>query len=165
MSAGAVLATCNGSEPRGREVQARPKEGGKAMEEDALIRGPEGVCKPASPPILPPGKDSLGAPLPPPCSAHPAWSHRGKVMLLHHGKIYSCAEGTNNIPYLPTLYSRGLQLQQQQSTFPSMPTDFIEQSKAIGRQRLCPGRSPRSWGCRVGTGLRGEEKEGGSPWL
>lgn len=112
---------------------------------------------PASPPILPPGKDSLGAPLPPPCSTHPAWSHRGKVMLLRHGKIYPCAEGANNIPYLPTLHSRGLQLQQQQSTFPSMPADFIEQSKAIGRQRLCPGRSPRSWGCRVGEERRRRE--------
>lgn len=55
----------------------------------------------------------------------------------------------------------------KQSTFPSVP-NFTGQSKAIGGQGLCPGRSPRFWGCCIGTGLTGEEEEeeeGGSPRL
>lgn len=36
MSRGAVLVTCNGRDPRGKDVEVRIKESGKVMEEDAL---------------------------------------------------------------------------------------------------------------------------------
>ena len=44
---GAVPVVCSRREPWGQEMQAGPEESGKAMEEDVLVRGPEGFCKPA----------------------------------------------------------------------------------------------------------------------
>lgn len=86
-------------------------------------------------------------------------------MLSHHSKVYSCAEGANSLPYMPSTAEAYSSINNKQSTFPLVPPDFIEQSKVIQRQHLCPGRNPRSWGCCVGMGLIGEEEEEGIPWL
>lgn len=107
--------------------------GWKSDLEDALSRGPQGVCKPASPPIAPLRKDLPGSPLLPPCSTHPAWE-------LHHKKVYSYAEGAIFPACLNPTEEVNISINKQ-STFPSVPVDLIEKSKATRRQRLCPGRS------------------------
>jgi len=71
-------------------------------------------------------------------------------------------EQTVFLTCLPSAAEAYSSINNKQSTFPSVPADFIEQSQATRRQRLWPGRSPRSQGCCIG--LTGEEK-GGSPQL
>ena len=163
MSVGAVLVTRNGRDPRGREVQAGPKESGKVMEEDALVRAPRGfVNQPLLPSCLP-GRTRWV-----PCSCLPAaliqpGPTEGKSCFCITAKfILALKEQTIFPTCLPSTAEAYSSINNKQSTFPSVPADCIEQSKAIRRRRLCPGRSPRSWGCRIGTGLIGEEEEGGS---
>lgn len=158
--------TCNGREPRGWEVQAVPKESGKATEEDALIGGTRGVCKPASPSTLPPRKDSMDPPLRLPGALTQPGPTEGKLCSRITPKFILVLKEQTVFPTcLPSTAEAYSSINNKQSTFPLVSAAFIEQSKVIQRQCLCPGRSPRSWVCRIGMGLIGEEEEGGSPWL